>query len=185
MNSIIALLMLAVALGCDAFSVAVCVGMTGATARQKLRLAFGFGLFQFIMPIGGLAFGTLIGAAANSIAAYIGGGILILLGIAVIRRAIKQDMQCPPFIHASAWALITASIGVSIDAFAVGAAYKMSAKNMHILPASIVIGIVAFIMTIVGAELGGQIGKTLQHRAPMVGGIILIAIGTLAIFGML
>jgi putative Mn2+ efflux pump MntP len=177
--------MLAVALGCDAFSVAVCVGMTGATARQKLRLALGFGIFQFIMPIGGLAFGTLIGAAANSIAAYIGGGILIILGFIIIRRAFKQDIQCPPFIHVSTWALITASIGVSIDAFAVGAAYKMSAKNMHILPASIVIGIVAFLMTIIGAEVGGQIGRTLQHRAPLVGGIILIAIGTTAILGKL
>jgi len=40
-----------------------------------------------------------------------------------------------------------------------------------------VIGVVAFLMTIAGLEVGNQIGKVVQNRAAVLGGIILVAVG--------
>ena len=72
MRDITSLFVLALALGSDAFSVAVCVGLAGATQRQKVRLAAGFGAFQCIMPMTGLLVGTRFGEIAGDWAAYIG-----------------------------------------------------------------------------------------------------------------
>jgi manganese efflux pump family protein len=171
------LLVLAFGLGCDAFSVAICVGLAGATMREKIRLASGFGAFQFLMPIAGLAVGHYLGGFAGTITSYIGGALLVGLGVAMIWRTLSCGFTCPALIHTSFLALVTASIGVSLDALAVGFGYGMSIKHSGIVSDSLVIGITAFIMTMIGAEVGGQAGKVVQHRAPVLGGIILVGLG--------
>ncbi len=173
----IALVLLALALGSDAFSVAVCVGLAGATPKQKLRLASGFGAFQFLMPIVGLLVGHMFGRVAGVYASYTGGGLLVVFGAAMVWRSLSHGITCPAMIHTSVIALITASLGVSLDALAVGFGYGSGIQGSHILFDSTFIGAVAFVMTIIGAELGGQIGKVLQQRAPVVGGLILFGIG--------
>ncbi|MEN6372625.1 MAG: manganese efflux pump [Armatimonadota bacterium] len=184
MRDLFFLLTVAVGLGADAFSVAICVGMAGATSKQKIRLASGFGAFQFIMPIIGLALGTVFGKIVGSYASFIGGILLLTLGGIMVWKALSEDgLECPPMIHNSFFALVAASVGVSIDALAVGVAYALSIKGIHILPASAVIGIVAFGMTVAGVEIGGQIGKLLHRRAPFVGGMILVLLGILILVG--
>ena len=169
--------MVAFGLGADAFSVAICVGMAGATSRQKIRLAMGFGAFQFLMPIVGLALGTIFGRIVGSYASYIGGILLIILGGIMAWKALSEGLHCPPMIHSSFMALIAASLGVSIDALAVGVAYALGVRNINIIMASAVIGIIAFGMTVAGVEIGGQVGKILHRRAPLVGGLILVSLG--------
>ncbi|MEN6519759.1 MAG: manganese efflux pump [Armatimonadota bacterium] len=178
MQGLFSLLVVAVGLGADAFSVAICVGMAGATTKQKMRLASGFGAFQFIMPIIGLALGTVFGEIVGSCASYIGGSLLLVLGGVMAWKALSEDgLKCPPMIHSIFFALVAASVGVSIDALAVGVAYALSVKGISIIPASAVIGVVAFVMTVAGVEIGGQVGKVLHRRAPLVGGMILVLLG--------
>jgi len=177
------LLLLAVALGSDAFSVAACVGLNGATVRQKMRLAAGFGLFQFLMPIMGLAAGQAFGSLAGAIAAYIGGAVLVGLGGLMIWRALSVGFQCPAMVHESWLALLSASVGVSLDALAVGVGYGLGVRQADIVLASAVIGAVAFLMTFVGVEVGVQVGKRIQRRAPILGGAVLVALGILALLG--
>ncbi len=49
----LSVLLVSVILGVDAFTVAATVGLSlgQVTGRQKFRLTFHFGLFQFFMPI--------------------------------------------------------------------------------------------------------------------------------------
>ena len=51
-------LILAVGLGADAFSVAAGVAVCWYGGRQMFRLAFHFGLFQFFMPLIGWILGS-------------------------------------------------------------------------------------------------------------------------------
>ena len=101
----------------------------------------------------------------------------------MIWRTLSQGFHCSPLIHQSFVALIVASIAVSLDALAVGVGVGLGARHIEILPASLVIGVVAFLMTVIGAEIGGKAGRVLQHRAPIVGGTILIVLGVLLLFG--
>lgn len=185
MQSVLTLIFLAIALGSDAFSVAVCIGMSGTTTRQRLRLSAAFGGFQFIMPIIGLTLGSIFGGFAGKLAGYIGGAILIVLGLIMVWRSLRKEFQCPLLIHESIVALISASVGVSLDALAVGAGFGLSVSHIPIVAASIVIGVIAFIMTIGGLEVGGRLGEIIHHRASLVGGGILTILGIAALFGRL
>lgn len=170
------LILLSIALGSDAFSVAVCVGMQGATVPERVRLASGFGLFQFLMPIAGLFIGRWFGRTVGDVAGYVGGSLLVLLGIIMIYRTIKDGFHCPVYIHTSTLALLSASLGVSLDALAVGFGLGTVSSNSILITCS-VIGVIAFTMTGIGLEIGNQIGKYVENRAAIAGGIILAAIG--------
>jgi len=71
--------------------------------------------------------------------------------------------------------LILLSIATSIDAFAVGLSF--AAIQQKILYPSLIIGAVAFLMTLFGTKLGPKIGKIAGKRAELFGGLILIFIG--------
>ena len=77
--------------------------------------------------------------------------------------------------------LLVLAVATSIDAFAVGLSFAL--LEMRILGASLVIGIVAFLMTAGGIFLGAHAGKRIGSKAGIVGGIILIGIGLNILFG--
>ncbi|MDO8683040.1 MAG: manganese efflux pump MntP family protein [Armatimonadota bacterium] len=173
---LIELLAVSIALGSDAFSVAICIGMGGATPPQKLRLAAGFGSFQFLMPIVGIISGNALGHIFGHVAAYIGGALLISLGALMIIRTIRSGFHCPPFDHSSVLSLIAVSVGVSIDALAVGLGIGLS-QVREVFTTCSVIGVTAFAMTTAGFEIGERVGKLVQNRSALLGGLILVAIG--------
>ena len=48
---------------------------------------------------------------------------------------------------------------------------------MPVLPSAAVIGVVAFVLSLVGGLVGKRLGSLFQRRAELVGGLVLIAIG--------
>ena len=71
--------------------------------------------------------------------------------------------------------LIMLSIATSIDALAVG--FSLSVIGVSIWMPSLVIGLVAGVLTIIGMLLGGRIGDRWGARVEVFGGLVLIAIG--------
>jgi len=67
------------------------------------------------------------------------------------------------------------AIATSIDAFAVGVTYAV--LQTSILIPVIIIGIVAFLFTIVGIYLGKKIGNYFGDKFEILGGVILILLG--------
>jgi putative Mn2+ efflux pump MntP len=66
-------------------------------------------------------------------------------------------------------------VATSIDAFAVGLSF--AALKIPILYPSVIVGIVAFLMTLLGTRIGPVIGRIAGKRAELLGGLILIIIG--------
>ena len=75
--------------------------------------------------------------------------------------------------------MVMLSVATSIDALAVGVsfAFIQSDKGLNIWNASLIIGIVAFIMSYIGLIIGKKIGNMFQKNAERIGGLILIGIG--------
>ena len=71
--------------------------------------------------------------------------------------------------------LVVLSIATSIDALAVG--LSLAALQVAILSTAVVIGFVAFLMTIIGVKIGPLFGQMVGKRAELLGGLILILIG--------
>ena len=68
------------------------------------------------------------------------------------------------------------SIATSIDVLAVG--FSLSVIGVSIWMPSLVIGLVAGTLTVIGMLLGGRIGDRWGSRVEIFGGLVLIAIGT-------
>ena len=79
------LLGIAVGLAMDAFAVAAAVGvrLESVTPRHAFRLAFHFGLFQFMMPVIGWLAGTRLSGAI--------GGVRPTGGVRAVERRGRQD----------------------------------------------------------------------------------------------
>jgi putative Mn2+ efflux pump MntP len=74
------------------------------------------------------------------------------------------------------WSLLMLSIATSIDALAVG--LSLALINVEIISASVIIGIVAAGMTLVGLFSGRKLGEKFGKKMELLGGLILIGIGT-------
>lgn len=169
----------ALALAMDAFavSVGISVAQKGLKRDQIFRLASHFGLFQFAMPLVGWLAGRIFMDSIRDVDHWIASALLVIVGCkmmyeAVIRKKkVKQAVNDPT----RGLTLVVLSVATSIDAFAVGISF--AALEMNILWPSAVIGIVAFLLTLIGTHLGPVLGRIAGRRAELLGGLILILIG--------
>jgi manganese efflux pump family protein len=175
--SISSILIVAIGLGMDAFSVAIGVGATSRILSfgPVFRLSFSFGLFQFIMPIAGWLAGLTV---ANIIAGYdhwVAFGLLAVVGGKMIVESFNERTKVHATDPTKGLFLLMLSVATSIDALAVGLSFAF--LKIPILFPSIIIGIVAFFMTAVGMFFGEKLGKVVGKKVEMLGGLILIGIG--------
>jgi len=180
--TILDILLIAVALGMDCFTVSVVSGvmMRKMYWGRNLRMALLFGFFQAMMPlIGWLA----IHYFQSSIEAYdhwIAFGLLFFIGVKMIIDAFKSEEDAT-FNPLRLGTQITLAIATSIDALAIGISFSCSGYDCIAslsLPL-LIIGLVSFLMSIAGIVLGVRFGGifTRRFKPEIIGGIILIAIG--------
>ena len=178
---IISTVLIAVALAMDAFSVSLTKGFTQKNLKSNQIFYYGlfFGFFQFMMPILGYNFGGMISQFIASIASFVGFILLLAIGLNMIRESLKDEDETVDSFSFGEVTLL--AIATSIDAFAVGLTYAL--LNETILLPSIIIGIVAFIFSIMGIFLGKKIGNYFGGRFQILGGVILILIGIKILLG--
>jgi len=78
------------------------------------------------------------------------------------------------------WPLLTLAVATSLDALATGLSLPVIGLNIWL--ASLVIGLTAFVITMIGSRLGPALGQALGRRAELVGGLVLIIIGFKILF---
>jgi putative Mn2+ efflux pump MntP len=169
----------ALALAMDAFAVSIGLSVRpeGLKMGQRLRLAVFFGFFQFLMPLVGWLAGQEFLHYMHDVDHWVAFVLLFIVGGKMVAESFRnQDMKKKtPGDPTMGVTLIMLSIATSIDAFAVGLSF--AAIQQKILYPSIIIGVVAFVMTLVGTKIGPVIGRVAGKRAELCGGIVLILIG--------
>jgi manganese efflux pump family protein len=78
---VLALLLLAVALGLSNLAAAVGIGVSGVRGRAKLQIAVVFGLFEAGMPVVGVVLGQSLATGIGQAARVLGGVVLIAVGV--------------------------------------------------------------------------------------------------------
>lgn len=179
----ISLLAIAVGLSADAFAVTLsdmlCYG--NLPLKKKMLLPVFFGLFQGIMPVIGFLVGELLGEVIKSIDHWVAFALLAFLGIKMIVESIKEtkqkeeEKQCE--CQLSWGEMITQSFATSIDAMAVGITLAI-VVNLPIYVSAPVIAVVTYLLCLLGVGIASKLGKFLKNKAGIVGGVILVAIGT-------
>ena len=176
---LIEILLIAIGLGADAFSVALAAGAQGFTPRRIFRLSFHFGLFQAMMPIIGWFAGELVANMIGDMGSWVVLVLLCAIGGKLIYDGIVSKPHDLPDLS-KGWKMVSLSVATSIDALAVGFGFGLT--NISVFKPAAIIGIVCSIMTIIGLYLGVRIYKRLGHKALIIGGIILIIIGIKTIY---
>ena len=91
MNSYIIILLIAISLSMDAFSLSLAFGMQGIEHKKKLFMSIIVGIYHFIMPLIGVYFGIFIIKNIPLDINVISSIILIFIGLELIISGFKKD----------------------------------------------------------------------------------------------
>lgn len=179
------LLFIALGLAMDAFAVAVCKGlcMRRATWKRMALVGLYFGAFQAAMPLVGYFIGVQFSTSIRSVDHWIAFFLLCAIGFNMIREAVREGGECPDVscemagsgADLSLKTMTLLAIATSIDALAVGVGFAF--LNTPILPAVGCIGVVTFLLSMLGVKLGNLFGAKFKAKAEIAGGVILILMG--------
>ncbi len=170
------MLALAIALGTDAFSMCLGLGLAGVTRRQIFVVSITVLVFHIVMPLLGWYAGEFAGALAGRAASIAGSFLLMYLGVKMIWSSLKGgDAMDPKVVLVNTWGLLLLAASVSMDALSVG--FSLGTRQVNLPLTAGVIGAVAGVMTAAGLFLGRFVGTRVGERAVLGGGVLLIAIG--------
>ena len=181
--SITELFLIAVGLSMDAFSVAVCKGLS----MKKLDLKGGiitalfFGGFQAFMPMIGYFLGSRFENVIASFSHWVSFILLAFIGGKMVWEAYKSDDENDGKEYSlDIKELFILAVATSIDALAVGIVF--AAEKTKLIFSVSVIGAVTFALSLLGVFIGHKFGSKYEKKAEIAGGIILILIGVKLLF---
>jgi putative Mn2+ efflux pump MntP len=169
----------------DAFAAAIGKGAAMRKPRfpDALRAGLIFGVIEGITPV----IGWLLGRAAlqyvEAFDHWIAFGLLGALGVHMIINGIRPDDGAEDedtSKHHGFWRLAVTGFATSIDAMAVG--IGLAFLDVHIGVMALVIGLCTFTMVTAGVMLGRVLGNMVGKRAEIIGGLILIIIGSTILY---
>jgi putative Mn2+ efflux pump MntP len=178
--SVLELFITAVALSMDAFAVAICKGLSTGKVRIKHMVIVGawFGGFQALMPLIGYLLGSTFADYITPVDHWIAFVLLALLGANMIKEALSSCDECENTDASLAFrVMLTMAVATSIDALAVGISFAML-PDVNIWIAIGFIGAITFTLSAIGVKVGSVFGAKNKKYAELLGGIILILMGT-------
>ncbi|RYL94009.1 manganese efflux pump MntP family protein [Sporolactobacillus sp. THM19-2] len=175
-----AILMMALALGMDAFSVCMGMGMTDSRLRNVAKTGLWIGLFHMLMPLSGMILGHLLSDQFGEIAAIAGGILLLLIGAQMIFTVLSRKKSGRELDITSDTGMLLFSMSVSIDSFSVG--LSMGLFGARGVAAILLFGVVSMIMAWTGFYLGRRTKNYFGRFGEMIGGLILLFFGLKLIF---
>jgi putative Mn2+ efflux pump MntP len=185
---VVALLLVAVALGLSNLAASVGIGIAGAGARARLRVGLVFGLFETAMPILGLALGRGLAHSLGPATRWIGAALLVAVGgyatIQAVRHREGGSGSSPQAVAGlKTGPLLAAGVALSIDNLAVG--FALGTYHVNLIAAVAVIGATSVTLSLLGLELGNRLGARIADRGELIGGLVLIGAGVALAIGIL
>ena len=171
------ILAIAAGLAMDATAVSLSAGATeyARSHRATFRLAFHFGLFQFLMPMAGWLLGTRVAPYIERVDHWVAFALLGFVGGRMVLAGFSEDRESFSRDPSRGMTLVMLSVATSIDALAVGLTLAMLGASIWY--ASVIIGLVTAALSFMGVRTGNRLGAALGQRMETIGGLILIAIG--------
>lgn len=186
----------AAALGADAFSLALAIGLAGIRRSLMVRLTLVVAVFHVLMPLVGMLLGQALGSILGQFAGLMGALVLIWLGGRMLYNVFRPATQSFPLREARAalfhnnsggkgslagYGLYVVAASVSLDALSVG--FSLGVIRTDMVMTVLIIGLIAGLMTGSGLILGRMMGTRLGDKAELLGGLALLIIGVKLFLG--
>ena len=174
---ILTIFLIAICLSFDTFAVSISSGLIlrEITFLKASRIAITFALFQAAMPLIGWLIGSKMEIVAVSFDHWIAFGILTLLGGKMIYESFYSYPEDRTFNPLDLKVMIGMAIATSIDALILG--FSFALLDFKIMISIGIIGIVTYVVAMLGMLFGKKIGSHFGRLMEMMGGIMLILIG--------
>ncbi len=170
--SIVMVIIIAVSLSMDAFSLSLAYGTLNMEKQEMKLLSIIVGIYHFVMPLIGMWIGNKIlnflPIRPNTVVFI----VLLVIGIQMIIESFKQTREVS-FMKFSE--LLIFGLAVSIDSFSVGLSLRVIYSNPFIC--ATIFSLSSFLFTYLGLYLGKKINDIVGHISTRIGGIVLIIIG--------
>ncbi|HBW4690883.1 TPA: manganese efflux pump MntP [Klebsiella pneumoniae] len=175
-----ATILLAFGMSMDAFAASIGKGATLHKPKfsEAVRTGLIFGAIETLTPLVGWGLGMLASQFILEWNHWIAFILLVFLGGRMIVEGFRGDSDEAfeaPHRHGF-WLLVTTAFATSLDAMAVGVG--LAFLQVSIVTTALAIGCATFIMSTLGMMVGRFIGPLLGKRAEILGGIVLIGIGS-------
>ena len=192
--SIIEIIVIAIGVSMDAFAVAICKGLSVSNRNisqsikdknkynSKITKNYGdyiiiglyFGLFQAIMPIIGYMLGVRFQQVVENVDHWFAFILLSGIGANMIKEAFQIEHESLND-KTDFKTMIGLAIATSIDALAIGVTFAI--LRINIFTTSLIIGLITFVISVIGVQIGSKVGNKYGKKAEAFGGIVLIIIG--------
>ncbi|MCB7069039.1 manganese efflux pump MntP family protein [Caldibacillus sp. 210928-DFI.2.22] len=177
-GEVFTLSLMAFALGMDAFSVSLGMGMASIRLKQIVKIGLTVGLFHIWMPLIGMLTGNFLSEQFGALATYAGGILLILIGFHMFMSGFKNDEKRS--FKPIGIGLFLFAISVSLDSFSLG--LTLGIFGAKTITAITLFGFFATILTWAGLLLGRKMKGIIGQYSEAFGGTILLFFGIKLIF---
>ena len=176
---LISIFIIAISLSIDSFAASVVLGSNSnkILLLNVIKVAFIMGFFQASMPLIGWGIGDKFKYLIESFDHWIAFILLLLVGGKMIYESINNKNESDSnFQISNFYVLVTLGISTSIDALVVGIGFGI--LKVQIYTPVIIIGIVTFLFSTIGVIIGKKVGAKFGSKFEIIGGIVLILLGT-------
>lgn len=176
--SLITVILVAISLSMDAFSLSLAYGTLNMEKKQINKLSVVVCIYHFFMPILGMLVGSkiinILPIKPNTLVFI----VLLIIGIEMIFESFKDEKNIKILTFLE---MIVFGLAVSIDSFTVGLGLKVI-YPYPIVSASL-FSVSSFIFTYLGLILGKKINNLVGKISTVLGGFSLIVIGLIYLLG--
>ena len=178
-GEIVSLIFMAAALGMDAFSVSLGIGMQRLRLKRIALIGLIIGLFHIGMPFIGIVLGKAISVQIGHYTTLAGGLLMVGIGAQMFFSAFNHEIK--KIVQPVGVGLLILAFTVSIDSFSVGLSLGISGVKTAIT--LLMFGAVSMMLTWCGMLLGRKVRGLVGAYSEFLGGSILCAFGLKILFG--
>jgi putative Mn2+ efflux pump MntP len=175
-GQLITLGIIAIALGMDAWSFGMGLGMRDLPRDKMAGLVILIGLFHVLMPLLGMKLGHFLSGYIHAFATILGGAVLCFLGGNMLIHSFLKEEKAFVFNEKSWLGICLFALSVSVDSLSAGLSLGFFATNQWL--AASLSGIAGAVMAGIGLWMGKYVGNWLGSYGEALGGIILFVLGT-------
>jgi len=172
MESLIYYLLIAVAMGLDAFSVSLSLGIQQLSIRRMFLFSLIVGIFHYLFPLMGESIGHLF---KNYLIfpVDVTAILFIVIGIYMMIAAFGEKKNV--FLRGKPFAIVLLGLAVSIDSLSIG--FSLSFTAILTYWHFILFGSMAMVLTFAGIYIGRKIRLVARIYSEFIAGAILLFIG--------
>lgn len=172
MGQILSIIIVAIALSMDTFSLSLSVGMFNVSRNCAFKLSFIVGIMHFLMPLIGTILGEKLVHIFELKCDLLLSIILIFIAIQMVIDILKHEEEN---LNLSIIGMFIFAFGVSLDSFTVGLGITALTQNIYL--AMCIFAGCSFLFTYLGIIIGKYANKLIGVYANIIGAIILFILG--------